>query len=184
MKKNYTLNYATKEITITKAFGKKASDFGTPEFELMKKLREEYSDFTFVYRKIDTNENKESYKGLTRNKMVMFFDSKIRVAKENVEKAEESEVKELSKEVEFYENGQKAFGLVVKMATDEKTKKVCFPTVRKWFIKNFSTEYKEWCATDEFDVKKEGSKKAESPKETPKVDLENASVEDMLKLVS
>lgn len=137
MKQNYTINYETKEITITKTFAKKASQLKTPEAKTMRELRAEYPDFTFTYRKIETNESKESYGGLSFATMQGFFESRIRVEKlENKETKEE----ELSS-VRDYEQYKKVREVVGKGK---------YATVKKWFLDNYREEYLKWSITNEY----------------------------------
>ena len=73
--REYTINFATETITITKKFGKAASNFDTPEFRTMQLLREQYKGFKFQYKAIKKNENKNSYKGLTIDEMRRFVST-------------------------------------------------------------------------------------------------------------
>ena len=139
MKQNYAINYEKKEITITKTFAKKASQLNTPEARIMRQLRNEYKDFSFVYRQIDKKENKESYAGLNLTTMKLFFESRIRVEKESCkEELKEGEKLNSEKDYEAFENVKKVVG------------KGKYATVKKWFLDNFKEEYKEWSITKEF----------------------------------
>ena len=59
---NYTINFETEEIIITKKFGKAASQIGTPEFKVMQQLRKEFAGFSFAYKTIEKKENKSPTK--------------------------------------------------------------------------------------------------------------------------
>ena len=139
MKQNYAINYETKEITITKTFAKKASQLNTPEARLMRQLRNEYKDFSFVYRQIETKENKESYAGLNMETMENFFKSRIRVEKAANEN-EPATTEKLNSEQDY-----EAFKNVKKVVGKGK-----YATVKKWFLDNFKEEYSNWSITDEY----------------------------------
>lgn len=84
---NYSINFETEEIIITKKFGKAASQIGTPEFKVMQQLRKEFEGFSFVYKTIERKENKKSYKGLSIDEMKRFLsDNRTEEEKEMFEK--------------------------------------------------------------------------------------------------
>lgn len=111
---NYTINFETRTITITKKFGKEASEFGTKAFEIMKQLREEFPDFQIAYKTIQKKENKESFKGLTLVEMERFI-------------AERSD-----EELEYFKK-------VVEVADCRQGK---YAIIKKWFLDNYKEEYK------------------------------------------
>ena len=83
---NYSINFETEEIIITKKFGKAASQIGTPEFKVMQQLRKEFEGFSFVYKTIERKENKKSYKGLSIDEMKRFLSNRTEEEKEMFEK--------------------------------------------------------------------------------------------------
>lgn len=83
---NYSINFETEEIIITKKFGKAASQIGTPEFKVMQQLRKEFIGFSFVYKTIERKENKKSYKGLSIDEMKRFISNRTEEEKEMFEK--------------------------------------------------------------------------------------------------
>lgn len=83
---NYSINFETEEIIITKKFGKAASQIGTPEFKIMQQLRKEFVGFSFVYKTIERKENKKSYKGLSIDEMKRFLSNRTEEEKEMFEK--------------------------------------------------------------------------------------------------
>lgn len=110
---NYTINFETEEIIITKKFGKAASQIGTPEFKIMKELRKEFTGFSIVYKTIEKNENKKSYKGLTIEQMTTFISG-------------------LSTEE------QEMFKKVVEVASNRQGK---YAIIKKWFLDNYKEAY-------------------------------------------
>lgn len=112
---NYTINFTTKEIIITKKFGKAASQIGSPEFMEMGKLRREFSDYKIVYKEIQKKENKKSYKGLTIDEMNRFMSGRAN---------EEQEL----------------FKKVIDVAANRKGK---YAIIKKWFLDNYKEAYEE-----------------------------------------
>ena len=115
MKKNtnYDINFETHVITITKKFGKAASQIGTPEFKIMKELRKEFAGYSIVYKTIEKKENKKSYKGLTIEEMIRFVSGMS---------VEEQEV----------------FSKVIEVASNRQGK---YAIVKKWFLDNYKEAY-------------------------------------------
>jgi len=144
--KGYEINFATKEITITKAFAKLAQDFSTPEAAAMEVLMTKYPTFTMKYKEIQKKANKESYSGLSLNVMKAFFESRIRMEKAKMEESEEI-TEEMTKELEKREKEQEAFQNVLKVVGKGK-----YATVKKWFLDNFKVEYQKWSITTEYNV--------------------------------
>lgn len=112
---NYTINFEARTITITKKFGKEASEFGTQAFETMKQLRAEFPDFQFVYKTIQKKENKESFKGLTIDEMKRFIGARS------------------AEELETFE----------KVEAIAECKQGKYAIIKKWFLDNYKEEYKK-----------------------------------------
>lgn len=121
--REYTINFATETITITKKFGKAASNFDTPEFRTMQLLREQYKGFKFQYKAIKKNENKNSYKGLTIDEMRRFVSTQSN---------EELVV----------------FDKVVALAETKKSK---YAIVKKWFMNHYKEAYAKEIEAQEID---------------------------------
>lgn len=110
---NYTINFETEEIIITKKFGKAASQIGTPEFKVMQQLRNEFKGFSFVYKTIEKKENKKSYKGLSIDEMKRFISNRT------------------DKEIQTFEK-------VLALASNRQGK---YAIVKKWFLDNYKEDY-------------------------------------------
>lgn len=132
--KGYEINYAAKEIIITKRFAKLAQDFTSEESRTMETLLTKYPNFTMKYKEIDRKENKETYSGLSLAVMNAFFDSRIRMAETDEEKAI------AQKELDTFKNVKEVVG----------TKN--YAKIKKWFIDNFRDEYKAWSITTEYNL--------------------------------
>lgn len=115
MNKNtgYTINFEKEEITITKKFGKAASKFGTPEFDIIQKLRKEFTGYSFTYKTIEKKENKKSYKGLTIDEMKRFISNRT-------------------------EKEQEMFEKVLTVAANRQGK---YAIIKKWFLDNYKEAY-------------------------------------------
>ena len=111
--REYAINFATETITITKRFGKAASDFNTAEHRTMMLLRKEYPTFKFEYKAIKKKETKHSYKGLSIDEMRRFM--KTRTEKE-----------------------QDTFEKVVILAEAKQSK---YAVIKKWFLNHYKDEY-------------------------------------------
>ena len=111
--REYTINFATETITITKRFGKAASDFNTAEHRTMVLLRKEYPTFKFEYKAIKKKENKHSYKGLTVEEMKRFLSTKT-------------------------EKEQATFEKVILLADSKQSK---YAVIKKWFLNHYKEEY-------------------------------------------
>lgn len=62
--KGYKINYSTNTITMNYKFAKKAQDFGSPEYELMKQIKEDFPMMTTIVeagRKITTTNVKKRF---------------------------------------------------------------------------------------------------------------------------
>ena len=112
---NYTINFETEEIIITKKFGKAASQIGTPEFKVMQQLRKEFAGFSFAYKTIEKKENKKSYKGLSIDEMKRFLSNRT-------------------------EEEQNMFKKVLAVAEDKQGK---YAIMKKWFLDNYKDAYSE-----------------------------------------
>ena len=113
--KNYTINFETEEIIITKKFGRAASQIGTPEFKAMQQLRKEFAGFSFAYKSIEKKANKKSYKGLSIDEMRRFLSRRS-------------------------DQEQKMFEKVLAVAENKQGK---YAIVKKWFLDNYKESYLE-----------------------------------------
>ena len=118
MKNNTTgsgikVNVVTKEIIITKAFEKAASQIGSKEYEEIVKTVQDFPEFVVKYKEIKKKANKTSYKGLTINEMKRFVSTRS---------TEEQEV----------------FNKVLELANGQRGK---YAIVKKWFLDNYKEVY-------------------------------------------
>ena len=69
MKLPYQLNHGNKTIALTRKFAKESSIPDSKQYELLMKLKSDFSDYTVETRTIETKKKKEAYKGLSYEKM-------------------------------------------------------------------------------------------------------------------
>lgn len=110
---NYTINFETEEIIITKKFAKASQDLSSAEFKVMQQLRKEFVGFKFAYKTIEKKENKKSYKGLSIEEMQRFISNQTEAEQEMFEK-------------------------VLAVASNKQGK---YAIIKKWFLDNYKEAY-------------------------------------------
>ena len=70
------INFADESIVLSKKFADAASKVGTPEYSKLKKVREDYPDYSVTVKQIKKNSNKESYQGLNYAFIEMYIQTK------------------------------------------------------------------------------------------------------------
>ncbi len=106
------INHETKEIIVARYFYKKASVFGTMEYDELKRAREKEPEYTVKVKEIARNRNKKTYPNLTFRNMARYIS-----------------IKEGSKSP----NINKLHTLIE--ASDIQTSRYAF--VKSWFLKNY-----------------------------------------------
>ena len=107
MSKNVTVNVIERTITISKAYYKKASIYGSSEYKELREVMSENATFKIVFKTID----KKSYNGLTFKRMAEYI---------NTQPNSEANLKE--------------FEAVMKVAEAKGSK---YPLTKKWFLEKF-----------------------------------------------
>ena len=107
MTKKIRINVIEGTITISKAFYKKASNYGTAEYKELRNVMSENPTFKIVFKTID----KKSYNGLTFERMAEYI---------NTQPNSEANMKE--------------FEAVMKVAEAKGSK---YPLTKKWFLATF-----------------------------------------------
>ena len=118
--KGIEVDHIKGEIVVTKNFLKAAKNPNTPEFALLIKTRKECPTYAIVEKTIEKNESKESYNGLSIEKMLAY-----------VHVFEKNKLNDFEKAIEVYvdKNG--------------KLQKGKYATVKKVFLKRFKDNYLE-----------------------------------------
>lgn len=107
MSKNVTVNVIERTITISKAYYKKASIYGSSEYKELREVMSENATFKIVFKTID----KKTYNGLNFERMAEYI---------NTQPNSEANLKE--------------FEAVMKVAEAKGSK---YPLTKKWFLATF-----------------------------------------------
>lgn len=124
--KGYELNVAEGKIVITKVFQKKASVYGSNEYNVLVNLRRDLPDYQIEVKEIKKKENKKSYKGLNIDEMKRFINTRG-------------------------EEEQQAFEKVLLIAEGKQGK---YAMVKKWFLDNYKEIYVPEIETIKIDTEK------------------------------
>ena len=140
MKNNTTnngikVNVVTKEIIITRAFEKAASQIGSKEYEEMVKTLQDFPEFVVKYKEIKKKANKTSYKGLTINEMKRFVSTRSITE-------------------------QEMFDKVLELANGQRGK---YAVVKKWFLDNYKEVYVSELETISVKANKETTALVDAP---------------------
>ena len=115
---DYSINWSTNIITVTKKFLKAASVYNSPEYKLMKEIRADYPTFKFAEKEIAKKAGKTTHKNLTFEKMREHII---------VRDGEESEtLKRYDYLLEFY-----------------KTHAGRYAKIKSWYLEQYKDEYEE-----------------------------------------
>lgn len=98
-------------------FSVKASLYGTKEYHILQKAKQQYPDFEIQRKKIKTNPQKESFNGLTYDYMEMYMDRYNAPA----------EIRKQYEDLRF----------------KAKAHSIRYPVIKKWFLQTFP-EMKNW----------------------------------------
>lgn len=71
--KNYEINHTKGKIIITKAFGKRANDYNSDEYQVLAGLLKDFPTYKVKYKEIKRNSNKNTYAGLTYDRMAEYI---------------------------------------------------------------------------------------------------------------
>lgn len=112
--KGYEINFAAKEIIITKKFNKAAGIVGSEEYLAMVTLRKDFEDFSIKIKSIEKKENKVSYKGLSIDEMRRFLKNN---------------------------KGQEDLDLFEKILELQEGKRGKYAIVKKWFLDRYKDSY-------------------------------------------
>lgn len=105
------IDYANKKIVLLAGFAKKSRFPGTPEYNRLKAIREDFPDFAVSQRTINKPKSKETYKGLTYE----YIENYIR----------------------FHENAENMLADYQKLKDIIGCHNSHYPKVKKWFLNNY-----------------------------------------------
>lgn len=128
--KNITINYENHIIEVSKAFLKKASVFGTPEYRELKEIRETEPTFTIKEKTISKKASKTTYGNLTFKTMTAHI---------NLVETDEEERTRVLNELEEIKNYSAA-------------RKSSYPIVKKWFLSRYKESYTNFLKETEEEI--------------------------------
>ena len=119
---NYTIDFATETIIVSKKFLKEAGIFGSPAYNTLKDIRRDNPSFPIVVREIKKKENKKSYRNLTIDNMKTFIQNCMEDGRPLEDRLAEFEtVKALSK-----------------------VQSSPYSYIKTWFLKTYGEEYNKY----------------------------------------
>ena len=130
---NYSIDFITATIIITKKFYKAASTLNSPEYKEMMQLRRENPTFSIVLREIKKKEGKKSYRNLTYENMQIFIENY-----ETDDGVRADRIKEFEKVMAL-----------------SKVQSGPYAYVKNWFLKQYGEAYKPEEKADEDNTEKE-----------------------------
>lgn len=122
MKNVCKVNHDDRTIVMDRTFAKLAENTRNEEYRHLQQVRRDYPDYTVKTRKINTNPDKNSFKGLTYDYMKKYINDHN--SPENRQKA----VAELDELIEISKCQSQRFR---------------YPTIKKWFLNKYP-EVKEF----------------------------------------
>lgn len=75
---NYTIDFISASIVVTKKFYKAASILNSPEYKELMQLRHDNPGFSIVLREIKKKDGKKTYRNLTYENMKTFIESYVK----------------------------------------------------------------------------------------------------------
>ncbi len=117
MKNTVRINHETRQLIMDRTFAKLSSNVRNEEYDILQRVRQDYPTYTVEVRRIKTNPNKESYKGLNLNYMRRYIDRT-----EPTEESREAAHKEMD-------------DLLFISQCHSKARR--FPAIRKWFLAKY-----------------------------------------------
>ena len=116
MKNALFIDFANEKIVMTTTFAKKCYNTASAEYAQLQSVRRDYPTFNVTTRKIKSNPNKDSYKGLTYEYMKMYIKT--------------HETEEQAKEIIAYLDEQ----ILISKCHSQRLR---YPTIKKWFLKQY-----------------------------------------------
>ena len=111
MKTGLRIDFAKKEIIMSRSFEKRASVVGTEEYKSLQMVRNDYPSFSLVRKHIKKAPNKETYAGLTYAYMEDYIQS--------------------------HDEDGSVHKRYCEMRLIGACHKVSYPTIKKWFLETY-----------------------------------------------
>ena len=115
---NITINMKKNAIEMTKAFAKKASRFGTNEYEMLQKARKDYPNLSVTIAKPSNSTKKHSFKGLTYDYMEEYIAN------------HDNDNQSIMREYESHRG-------ISAEAKEINAKSATYAEMKKWFLKTY-----------------------------------------------
>ncbi len=119
---NYTIDFVTKAIIVSKKFLKEAGIFGSPAYNTLKDIRHDNPTFPIKVREIKKKENKNSYANLTVKNMKIFIEHCMEDERPLEERLAEFEA----------------------VQTLSKIQPSPYAYIKTWFLKTYGVEYNKY----------------------------------------
>ncbi len=116
------IDYENGNFIMDREFSIKASRYGTKEYYILQKAKQQYPDFEIHRKRIKTNPKKEAFNGLTYEYMEKYME------RYNVP----AEIRKQYEDLRFDANGHS----------------IRYPIIKAWFLKTFPN-MKDWGKTKE-----------------------------------
>lgn len=114
----YTINHEAKTITITRDFAKRSGIINSDEYKLFVQFRTDYPEYKVLKRTADTNKSKNTYNGLTLEKMEKYLETRSNA----------DEALAAFEAAKAYYKGQSAY----------------YAKIKKWFLDNYKVDFEKY----------------------------------------
>jgi len=116
MKNKLLINHANRTIVMDRTFAKYASNTRSEEYDHLQRVRQDYPGYEVIRRKINSNVNKETYRGLTYEYMEDYILT-------------HGTPEEIKKNLKIYDEK--------KLISECHSKARRYPVIKSWFLETF-----------------------------------------------
>jgi len=116
MKNRLLINHSNRTLVMDRTFAKYAANTRSEEYAHLQKVRQDYPDYQVIRRQIKTNNNKETYRGLTYEYMEDYILT-------------HGTPEEIKKNLKIYDEK--------KLISECHSKARRYPVIKSWFLETF-----------------------------------------------
>lgn len=116
MKNRLLINHTNRTLVMDRTFAKYAANTRSEEYAHLQKVRQDYPDYQVIRRQIKTNNNKETYRGLTYEYMEDYILT-------------HGTPEEIKKNLKIYDEK--------KLISECHSKARRYPVIKSWFLETF-----------------------------------------------
>lgn len=116
MKNKLLINHANRTIIMDRTFAKYAANTRSEEYAHLQRVRQDYPEYEVIRRKINSNNNKETYRGLTYEYMEDYILS-------------HGTPEEIKKNLKIYDEK--------KLISECHSKARRYPVIKSWFLETY-----------------------------------------------